>query len=251
MGNKRFQAPVLLLVFLCASSSCSVKEDRTACPCALYIDLCELPPAGVTLALTGEDYAGQLEAARDTTLVVKVPKTGVRVLAVSGATPGPDGRVVIPPGFDAPPLYLFSAGVPTPGDTAHVSVRLNKHYCQLSLTLESPPGWGEPYWTQVRGRVNGICQDGTPSEGEFSCRLDPGGVIRLPRQHPASELWLDIVMPDRLVRSFALGTYMLEAGYDWTAPDLEDLPLEIRLSVTRISLSVGTWRTLVPFPVEI
>ena len=167
MGSKRFQAPVLLLVSLCASS-CSVKEDRTACPCALYVHLSELPQAGVTLALTGESCDLQLEAARDTTLVVEVPKTGVRVLAVSGATPGADGRVVIPPGFDSPPLYLFSAGVPTPGDTAHVNVRLNKHYCQLSLKLESPPGWGEPYWTQVRGRVNGICQDGTPSEGEFA-----------------------------------------------------------------------------------
>ena len=58
-------------------------------------------------------------------------------------------------------------------------------------------------------------------------------------------------MPDCVVRSFALGHYMLEAGYDWTAPDLEDLPLQLDLSVTAISFRMGNWSTVIPLDVEI
>jgi hypothetical protein len=58
-------------------------------------------------------------------------------------------------------------------------------------------------------------------------------------------------MPDRVVRSFALGNYLLQAGYDWTAPDLEDQPLQIDLSVTNISFRTGRWSTVIPLEVEI
>jgi len=261
MENRQSLAPVLLALILCAFTSCTVvKEDRTACPCTLYVHLNQVPAAGVSIDvseagtqdhLTTLYLTGGEGAPADTTLTVTVPKTGVRVMAVSGAQLEPDGRVLIPLGYDAPPLYLFAAQVPTPGDTAHVAVQLHKHYCLLTLSMEEPPGWGEPYWTEVRGRVSGIEKSGTPLEGDFRCRLDPGGSIRLPRQHPASELWLDIVMPRNVVRSFALGTYMLEARYDWTAQDLEDLQLEIVLSVTHINLSTGNWNKTIPFPVEI
>ena len=73
----------------------------------------------------------------------------------------------------------------------------------------------------------------------------------LPRQLPESELWLDLTTPEGTVRSFALGNYMLDAGYDWTAPDLADLPLQLNLSLTAITLRMGMWETVIPLEIEI
>ena len=48
-------------------------------------------------------------------------------------------------------------------------------------------------------------------------------------------------MEDRVVRTFALGTYIREAGYDWTDTDLEDITIHICLSVTHIRFRIGDW----------
>ena len=69
------------------------------------------------------------------------------------------------------------------------------------------------------------------------------GVCRLPRQRAGDPLWLDIVLEDRVVRSFPLGTYLEAAGYDWHASDLEDRALEVDVSVTHIRFSSALWST--------
>ena len=243
--------PVYLTLLVVILSCSVVKEDRTDCPCALTIDLHGLPAWPVSLSLTGENFRKEMEVLRDTTLLVMVPKSGVQMLALSGAALPRDNAVRIPLGYDCPPLYLHTEWLETPGDSARVQVQLHKHFCTLSLSFDGPPGWGEPYWTELRGRVEGLTMDGESLEGAFSCRLDQGGSVRLPRQPPQEELWLDIAMPDRVVRSFALGNYLLDAGYDWTAPDLGDQPLQIDLSVTDISFRAGRWSTVIPLEVEI
>ncbi|MBO7547737.1 MAG: hypothetical protein J6T07_04760, partial [Bacteroidales bacterium] len=42
------------------------------------------------------------------------------------------------------------------------------------------------------------------------------------------------------LRSFAVGEYLAAAGYDWTAPDLEDIRLEIDLASTAVRLLAAT-----------
>lgn len=246
MGNNRALLPVLL--GLIAWVSCIVKEDRSACPCFLRVDMQGLPSYPATLSIVG---AGQFEVDRDSVLLVAVPKSGVELVAVSGASTGADGTVRIPYGFDCPPVYLFSGQVPPGLDTAYIKVQMYKQFCTLDMQFDGPPGWGEPYWGEVRGRVEGLQADGTPLEGPFDCRLDSGNSVRLPRQHPEEELWLDITMPDRLVRSFALGAYLLKAGYDWSAPDLEDITLTVNLSVSEIRFQGSGWSDTVKLDVDI
>ena len=244
-------APAVLL--LCCLASCYVKEDRSACPCFLSVAV-ENPSPGqpVGLRFRCEGFELLREVTADTVLVVPVPKQEVEVLALSGAAlPSDSGRLQIPLGYDSPPLYLFRGQVDARADTAFVNVLLHKHFCRLSMHFDGPPGWGEPYWAEVRGRVDGIDLDGEPSGGDFSCRLDNGGSVRRPRQDPEEELWLDVAMPDRVVRSFTLGTQMLNAGYDWTAADLEDLDLRLDFSVTTLTLHLGDFSSVVPLEVEI
>jgi hypothetical protein len=239
-----------VVIGLLALLSCSVKENRDLCPCALRIELTGLP-GPVSVHVLGGEHRAAYTARQDTVMLVQAPKGTIRLMAVCGAKLEPEEDLEIPYGYECPPVYLYSDLVNTLCDSTSVAVQLNKHFCTLSLSFDGPEGWGEPYWAQIRGRVNGLDLEGQPVAGDFSCRLDAGFTARLPRQSPDEELWLDITMPDRVVRSFALGTYMLEAGYDWTAPDLEDLPLQIRLSVTELGLRDDLWKIVQPVQADI
>ena len=246
MCSKGMGAFAGLLILL----SCSVKENRTLCPCALSIALRDLP-GPVSVQVVAGDHRATYTARQDTVMLVQAPKGKIRLMAVCGARLEPEQDLEIPYGFECPPVYLYSDLVNTLCDSTRVDVQLNKHFCTLSLQFDSPRGWGEPFWAQIRGNVQGLDREGRPVEGDFSCRLDAGFTVRLPRQSPEDELWLDISMPDQVVRSFALGTYMLRAGYDWTAPDLEDLPLQIRLSITELLLQTDLWKTIIPIEADI
>lgn len=251
MGN-RFIWPVWGLLLALEVASCSlVREDRTDCPCELIVEILGQPSYPVSLSLTAEGFREEWEIPRDTILRISVPSPGVQLLALAGTPPPQDHAVRIPEGTDCPPLYLHTEWVETVKDSARVAVHLEKHFCTLSLLVETPPGDGEPLQADVRGSVQGITLEGESLKGPFSCRLDPGESIRLPRQAPEEELWLDICMQEGVVRSFALGNYMLDAGYDWTAPSLQDLSLELNLSVTQLTFRNDRWTTTIPLKVEI
>lgn len=233
---------LLLPAFLVAS--CSVKEDRSACPCALFLDLSGLPVSPVVLDVTGEGYAHTEVVHADTVLSLSVPKGDLAVSAVGGALADGDGCVRIPSGEEAPPLYLFYADIPALAEQITVPVELRKQFCTLSLVFSGPPGYGPPFEVEVEGSVDGWLRDGSPSPGAFTRRLLPGddgkAVLRLPRQGDDS-LLMHIVFSDRIVRTFALGSYIAVSGYDWTAPDLADLTLHVDISLTSVTLSTDLW----------
>lgn len=248
LRGRRALFPALSLIL--ATASCSVKEDRESCPCTLYITLEHLQSSPVKIVVDSKNGQEVFQAYGDTVVLARPGKGRISVNAVAGATVNPDGKVEIPYGFDSPPVYLFSREMDVTGkDADSVKVQLHKHFCKLSIAFSGPPGWGEPYWTEVQGPVNGLHWDGTPAEGPFSCRLDDGMSIRLPRQFPEQTLLMDITMPDRVVRTFDLGYYLDLAGYDWTGADLEDRTLEINLSVTALTLRIGHWSTVIPLEI--
>ena len=267
---------VLSAVIVFLGLSCTiVKEDRRDCPCTLAVEMRSLPASPVRLYANGMLVG---EALRDTCLSVMVPK-GPRALlaAVAGAGAGsvadsgsvagsgsgdagasgavPDTstgalEVRIPFGSESPPLYAWSAVVDCSGDTGSATVLLARHFCYLALEVVSPPGWAQPFRAAVRGEVDGWSLSASvPTSGLFHCTLSSGFTCRLPRQRPGSELWLDIVMPEGVVRTFSLSAVLLRSGYDWTAPDLSDIGLRLDLSVTQLTLSYGVFSEV--FPLEI
>ena len=246
MANRGVGLVVFLLSIL--ALSCNVKEDRRACPCLLSVHLHGPGPMEYRI----EDTSGSVLAAGsvpgDTVILCDVPRNRVRVLAVSGAPLG-DG-VEIPYGSESPPLYLYHGWVLTDGEALRAEVNLHKHYCRLHLELDGPPGEGEPVEVRVRGQVNGIGLDGRPASGGFSCPVSEGSCL-LPRQGPSDLLLLDIVMQDRVVRTFSLGTYIREAGFDWTEKDLGDITITLSLSVTQITFRIQDWSVTESINVEI
>ena len=163
-----------------------------------------------------------------------------RLEATSGALPGPDGCYRIAEGEEQPPLYLFSTRVDTRGETAAVTVRLRKEYCRLQLGFKAPADCGLPLGLRVVGEVAGCDPAGEPLPGAFSVETAPDAAgraaVRLPRQRDAS-LLLQLLYKDRVMRTFALGEYILAAGFDWEAPSLQDMAVDIDIALTNLSLS--------------
>lgn len=250
-----------VLVFLWPSCTI-VREDRRDCPCTLAVEMRSLPACPVLLYADG-NLAG--EALRDTCLSVKVLRgPRAQLSAVSGAVPTAGSvsdigaseaapgalEVRIPFGSESPPLYAWSAVADCSGDTGSATVIMARHHCYLALEVLSPPGWAQPFQAVVRGDVDGwSLSSSSPTDGPFRCTLSSGFTCCLPRQRPGSELWLDIVMPEGVVRTFSLGAALQKAGYDWTATDLPDIGLRLDISVTQITLSYGVFGEV--FPPEI
>ena len=234
----RILLPLLLL------PSCSVKENRTVCPCNLTLELTGLPVRPVVLNVVGEGFSLTEVVHADTVLVMPVPKGEVAVSAVGGALAEGDGSVRIPEGEEAPPLYLFHSDVSTDAEQVFLPVMLHKQFCTLELLFKGPPGYGPPFEVAVAGFYGGWRPDGSPAPGPFSRRLLPGSdgraILRLPRQGDDS-LLMHIVFSDQVVRTFALGSYIAAAGYDWSVPDLEDLTLTVDISLTSVTISSDLW----------
>ena len=233
-----------ILASLLLLPSCSVKENRAVCPCALALELSGLPVRPVVLGVAGEGYSFTEVVHADTVLVLPVPKGELAVSAVGGALAEGDGRVRIPEGEEAPPLYLFYADVSTDAEQVVLPITLHKQFCCLELLFKGPSGYGPPFEVAVEGAYGGWEPDGAPAPGSFSRRLLPGSdgraTLRLPRQGDDS-LLMHIVFADRKVRTFALGSYIAASGYDWSAPDLEDLTLHVDISLTSVTISTDLW----------
>ena len=237
------QAVTLLLPVLFLASCC-IREDRSSCPCMLALEFADLPVHPVVVSVTGAGYAWTEVVHADTLVVLSVAKEELSVSAVGGALAEGDGSVRIPEGEEAPSLFLFHSDVPAFDDLVTLPVLLRKQFCRLELLFTGPSGYGPPFEVEVEGFVDGWLRDGSPSEGPFSRRLLPGSdghtVLRLPRQGDDS-LLMHIVFSDRIVRTFALGSYIAAAGYDWTATDLDDLTLRVDISLTSVTFSTDLW----------
>ena len=154
------------------AGSCTVKEDRTNCPCFLYIDLHKLPEnlrmpnSGLWLdvvAHTGSVVKMETISPSDYSapdwVIVSVPKGNTLVSAANGRVhmkPALDGRsITLPEGYEADSLYMHSDIVDCTGESARDTVRLHKQWCTLSLVLESPDALRH-YDFEIQGTWSGI-----------------------------------------------------------------------------------------------
>lgn len=105
----------------------------------------------------------------------------------------------------------------------------------------------------LEGNVSGYSMDGTPEEGVFYSfsSASSGGLchLRIPRQVDGS-LLLEIDFLDTgEVRTFPVGEYILESGYDWSAPDLEDIEVEMDFSRSSLTFTVSKWKKTLSYEI--
>lgn len=245
MDAKRAVPVFLLFISTICVASCSIKEDRSRCPCHINVSVAAVPEGGAVFRMDDGLSLTETRIRSDTSL--KADASGAKALVTAHNAPewSADGYR-IPVGEQSPPLYLCAKMLQTAaGESAEVSLTLRKSYCLLRFSLSGEEGPDAPYTFRVRGNVNGVHSDGSPSEGQFFYDIPPSDFcVRLPRQKDNS-LLLDIVAASGTVRTFALGTCLHEASYDWTKPDLDDAALDVELSLTEVHFTLGMWTATV------
>lgn len=266
---RRLSSVVALgIVVILSCTGCTVKEDRSVCPCVLMLDFSRVDPGradSVSLSVLSADdfYHGDVVYSHSYQDVysVEVPKSGVWVNVYSvengyedfSSMMSPDGASLsIPLGDECPAVDKFSYFADTASETLYVPVIPGKNYCTLMIHMLADPL--SELSLAVDGTVCGYGKDGRPAAGDFHCALYPDEEgycdVRIPRQTDGS-LRLVISDGDGILREFAIGEYIIGSGYDWTAYDLEDVTIDIDYSKADVTFIVNEWEKTIDMEVEI
>lgn len=252
---------VLIPAWLLLVSACSVKDDRSACPCILELDFMapdSVETGSVGLLLTSRDgYMMYDEVDVEKSggrYSVPVPRTELHVRSWTGDEGlASEYGLLIPLGQDCPHVYMHDSDVSAEGETLHESVVLRKSHCVMTLMTAGEGRIASD--VMVKGNVAGYDAFGQPLSGDFEYLLDSGGpgdahVAVLPRQTDDS-LMLEIDDGNGNGKAFALGHYIVSSGYDWTAPDLEDVTVVLDYALTEVRISVSGWEGVYKYDMEI
>lgn len=224
----------LALVF----SSCSVKEDRSDCPCMLVLDIGEAGRDSLFFAVQDEPSEFRFsDTLSGSVFRVPLPRRRVDCCFVWGGDCSPSG-VEIPFGEQCPPLWMDACSLVPEGERVDYEVVLHKSYCRMTIDLSSADeALSLMPSVRIYGNVCGYSFGGVPLAGPFS--FDAAGrvcTVLLPRQMDSS-LMMDI-SSGGVLRTFALGELLEADGYDWSAPDLDDVSLFVDYAVTTLTLRI-------------
>lgn len=253
--KRRLSSVVFLLTVFIAVivAGCSVKEDRSGCPCRMVFDFSEVDEDVhplVNLDVTSADGIlfhdtvdiGELSGEYG----IEVPKGWVYANVYDGADGFffQDKGVVISEGMECPPVFFHSERVNTDCEFCVCAPVLHKNFCNVTISLAHEGVAFIPFSMRIKGNVCGYDLSGKPVPGMFvfSPELTDEGTcsVRIPRQTDSS-LKLEIVEDGSVLREFALGEFIIESGYDWSAPDLEDVEVMIDYSKTDVIFIVDDW----------
>ena len=252
---------VLLLYAAWAGTACSVKEDRSDCPCLLSIypdpgiDPDKFKIFGNTFLIrdlqSGEKYAHGL-LSFDTysyipqrAVTLRIPKSRVSLCSVFSSSGAADEFITIPDGCQADSVFVHLSAIDCTGETAQDTLRLLKQWCSLYIHLDDSNRYSEGD-VRLEGRWNGFeAATLTPSPGIFNFAPDTLSrnrfMIRLPRQADES-LALEVRDPDSdYIKTYPLGEYIAKSRYDWKKHSLDDIIVYIDNSSVRIEVLTMEW----------
>lgn len=240
-----------------AAMSCSVKEDRSACPCYLTLNFDELSNAGecgdglVTISSDGiisqeqisvQDYFGSgYESV--------VPRRHVTASCVAGlAEEKWDADILyVPDGIQWGRIMLASEGLDCKEDEYVVPMHFNKEYCTVTVEIIGISENNTPFWTvRLSASSCGIRMDDRfPVSGPYSViasRQGEGTVysVRVPRQSDF-DMSLDLSAKDGTSFCLDIGRLVQDQGYDWTRPDLDDIYVVVDYARAVASVDIRKW----------
>lgn len=231
--------------------SCSIKEDRGACPCRVIMDFSGVDTSAVSflniLAETPDGFVYKDVISQDEFgkgKEIEVPRTDVCINVYSGVDESylsGDG-MLIPYGEESPPVYVHAVLLDTRREWLREHVEMKKSHCVMTVRVRNDSGF--PYDISIRGNVNGLDRMGDPRDGDFQYMLpgtaEEGFIAIIPRQKDSS-LRLYVSESGGADRAFALGEYLQASGYDWSKDELEDVTVWLDYSMTHLSLVIRMW----------
>ena len=255
---------IIMAAALTLAASCSVKEDRSPCPCWLSIDLSRCTSSSVTVAAWGEEEIFSERVAVQDYLEADsyektVPKGYVNTSVITGERDmrRSAARLVIPLGHDADSIYAHASSVECLGEFAKDTAELHKQFARVFMSVEIPQGHDYPYTFKASSDVCGMdMRDLSPVEGEFriDLTLDEENICMfcLPRQKEnGGNLRLLIYQGDEVIETIPLAEWINRMGYNWLKKDLEDIYIGVDYAKAEVSISIRGWDDGYSFKVEI
>lgn len=258
--NKKYPIALVMTAGILLCTGCSVKENRSLCPCTLVLDFSEVDTSVISeadLYITDDEsflkeeviYIDGLES----DYMTEVPRKRMHLGLWSGLeATGRGAGLAIPYGEDSPTVYFHVSEIDAEAEIVRETVRMHKNHCVMTVTID----WKASDLEQIvlHGNVDGYDRDGTPTSGKFMYELvqDEEGSCQvvLPRQIDDS-LALEVNDGSGVIKRFPLGEYIAQSGYDWTEPDLKDIVLELDIAILQVSLTVQGWDTSHSFDIVI
>lgn len=252
MKSFLFAASLLLAV------SCSVKEDRTVCPCWVEVHFADrseiIAPVNLYGFSENNEFNDVFRAELHSDYYLKeVVRDHYHFVSTTGSIRNQrrhDKVMLIEYGCQADSVYWHHDEVSAVDEEAKITVDFTKQFATVFLDIHKEEGDMTKYSFFAESNVCGFdIITGEPVQGAFSCQpsVVPGGTVssfRLPRQIDSS-LSLKIVYDDGEGHAassvYPLGEYISTLGYDWNTPDLGDLYISIDIVGGRINIGVSDW----------
>ena len=231
------------LLGLGALASCSVKEDRSDCPCWLTVE------AESTATLTGW-YGSQriFDGHKGGFVDRMVPRGDIAIISSRG-------EFTVAEGLQMDELFAELLHVDTDGEKAFAKVQLKKQFATVTLDFKDEEDGRTDYDIIVKGNIQGAdSKTLEPKEGPFRCipeaSPERGYQFRVPRQKDNSltaELWSE----GALVDTIPVGELIAKAHFDWRSESLGDIHIMADLPAKTFTITVMEWEGPVIFEVTI
>jgi hypothetical protein len=255
---------IIMAAILLLAASCSIKEDRSPCPCWLSIDLNRCTPKSVTVAAWGEDEifcerVAVQDYQEEGSYEKTVPKGYVSTSVIGGERDmqRSGARLIIPMGHDADSIYAHARSVECFGEFARDTAVLHKQFARVFMSVQIPQGHQYPYTFKACSDICGMdMRDLSPVEGDFllDLKLDEQNICMfcIPRQkEDGGELRLLIYEEEKVIETIPLADWIDRMGYNWLKKDLEDIYIGVDYAKAEVSISIKGWDDGVSFKVEI
>lgn len=245
-------------------AACSIKEDRTSCPCFLNLDFDAVPEGSgfdKSIAVIEASSAFSCEElfTRDwkgQRYEVAVPRGAVRMAAVfgyEGFRLSSDTLRMVGGNTVAGRIFVWSEMAQCNDDSYSCQVRPHKQFCDITVRMANGDG-------HSLGKCRPVIRAGYDALSLFDLRAageacaivselndeGDGYLLRVPRQRPGPlvlELYFDGPDDPATVPTMAFDIApALEAkGYDWYKEDLDDVELVLDVSSADFSVNVEEW----------
>lgn len=236
--------------------SCTVKPDRLECPSLLQLKMegggesamqAFLSQGSGAVSLLGS-LQGQNGSAQGDFEIAKGQYALSVVSGLHDSVIEEDAVLSDPCGY-IDELFVFASEFEASSELTRLEGCLHRQTCYLYLSVAKSSQEDWPFLLRIRSGSIGIClKDLSPVRGTFTRVIHPlvGEHFRLclPRQCD-NALTLEFLEGSDSSESISdvipLGEIIAQAGYDWTAEDLDDIHVSIDFSDVSVSAHVLPW----------
>lgn len=246
MRRKRFFALLRMTVWATIGlTACSVKEDRSDCPCWLTVRA-SYPNEKVSV-WHGNQVVFQNADGQQVDR--QVPRGDLDVVASCG-------QFTVSEGKQMDELFASVSHVDTRTEELEVIPYLHKQFARVQIEFKDTEDGRVPHTLEVNGNVIGADRHTLqPVPGLFRCtpeESDNGGYeVRVPRQKDDS---LVLRRYNEIGDEFPvipLGYIIKKAGFDWTQESLGDISILADIPASTFQITVMDWEGPITMTVTI